>query len=151
MRSGGQGLDFLRAMSRRVRVFVILVVLLVAGVGIGVWRKVKREPPSYESAFAEYIWVEYPEGTTLKTFESYSERMDSILREREAGYLAGVTSRGDPPEVLEVELAVNLDTPGIESLIEEFKMEGLVPKGISFSAGAYPRTGLLEEDLEPVD
>ena len=87
----------------------------------------------------------------LEAFEQDGERMDSILRERKAGYLAGVTSRGDPPEVLEVELAVNLDTPGIESLIEEFKAQGLVPKGISFSAGAYPRTGLLEGDPEPVE
>lgn len=151
MPSGGQGLGWFSSMSRRVRVLVILAVLLAVGAGIGVWRKVKRDQPSYESAFAEYVWMEYPEGIMLKAFDPDGERMDSVLRERKAGYLAGVTSRGDPPEVLEVELAVNLDTPGIESLIEEFKAQGLVPKGISFSAGAYPRTGLLEGDPEPVE
>ena len=70
--------------------------------------------------------------------------MDSILRERKAGYLAGVTSRGDPPEVVEVELAVDLDALETKVLVEEFKGMDLVPKEATFESGTYPRSGLLD-------
>jgi len=70
--------------------------------------------------------------------------MDSILRERKAGYLAGFTSRGDPPEIVEVELAVDLDLEAGKRLIEEFTALGIVPKDVEISAGTYPRADLLE-------
>lgn len=133
-----------RAMNGRRRVFVILGVTLVLGLGLGVWKWVNREKPSYESVFVERIWIDYPAGNMLETADFGGDRMNSILRERKAGYLAGVTSRGDPPEVVEVELAVNLDARATKELIEEFKEMGLVPRESSFSSGTYPRAGLLD-------
>ena len=146
MRESGWRLGCHRAMNGRRRVFVILGVTMVLalGVGLGVWKWVNREQPSYESAFVEYIWIDYPAGNMLETADFGGDRMDSILRERKAGYLAGVTSRGDPPEVVEVELAVNLDARATRELVEEFKGMGLVPRESSFSSGTYPRAGLLD-------
>ena len=113
MREAGWRLGYYRVMNGRRRVFVILGVTMVValGLGFGVWKWVTREKPSYESAFVEYVWIDYPAGNMLETVDFGGDRMDSILRERKAGYLAGVTSRGDPPEVVEVELAVDLDAP----------------------------------------
>ncbi|MDP7655997.1 MAG: hypothetical protein QF706_07980, partial [Roseibacillus sp.] len=98
----------------------------------------------YESAFVEYIWIGYPPGSMLEASDFGGDRMDLILRERKAGYLAGVTSRGDPPEVVEVELAVDLDVLETKVLIEEFRGIGLVPKEATFESGTYPRSGLLD-------
>ena len=80
-------------MNGRRRVFVILGVTLVLGLGLGVWKWVNREKPSYESVFVERIWIDYPAGNMLETANFGGDRMNSILRERKAGYLAGVTSR----------------------------------------------------------
>ncbi|MCH2333008.1 MAG: hypothetical protein MK312_15935, partial [Roseibacillus sp.] len=66
-------------------------------------------------------------------------------REREAGYLAGVTSRGDPPEVVEVELAVDLDLEAGKSLVEEFKVLGVGRAEVETSGGSYPRSDLGDE------
>ena len=118
--------------------------VLILGMGFGIWKWVTREKPSYESAFVERIWIDYPAGTMLETADFGGDRMDSILRERKAGYLAGVTSRGDPPEVVEVELAVDLDESATRELMEEFKGMGLVPSESSFTSGTYPRAGLLD-------
>ena len=133
-------------MNGRRRVFVILGVTmaLILGVGFGIWKWMTREKPSYEAAFVERIWIDYPAGTMLETADFGGDRMDSILRERKAGYLAGVTSRGDPPEVVEVELAVDLDESATRELMEEFKGMGLVPSESSFTSGTYPRAGLLD-------
>jgi len=133
-------------MNGRRRVFVILGVTMVGalGLGFGVWKWVTREKPSYESAFVEYVWIDYPAGRMLEVSDFGGDRMDSILRERKAGYLAGVTSRGDPPEVVEVELAVDLDARATRELVEEFKGMGLVPKEATFESGTYPRSGLLD-------
>ena len=130
------------AMNGRRRVFVTMVLIL--GMGFGIWKWVTREKPSYESAFVERIWIDYPAGTMLETADFGGDRMDSILRERKAGYLAGVTSRGDPPEVVEVELAVDLEASATTKLVEEFKEMGLLPGESSFSSGTYPRSGLLD-------
>ncbi|MBI23810.1 MAG: hypothetical protein CMN05_09510 [Roseibacillus sp.] len=133
-------------MGGRARVFAILGVALVVilGLGFGIWKWTTREKPSYESAFVEYIWIGYPPGSMLETSDFGGDRMDLILRERKAGYLAGVTSRGDPPEVVEVELAVDLDVLETKVLIEEFRGIGLVPKEATFESGTYPRSGLLD-------
>ncbi len=135
-----------RAMGGRARVFAILGVALVVilGLGFGIWKWTTREKPSYESAFVEYIWIGYPPGSMLEASDFGGDRMDLILRERKAGYLAGVTSRGDPPEVVEVELAVDLDVLETKVLIEEFRGIGLVPKEATFESGTYPRSGLLD-------
>ena len=146
MREAGWRLGYYRVMNGRRRVFVILGVTMVValGLGFGVWKWVTREKPSYESAFVEYVWIDYPAGSMLEGSDFGGDRMDSILRERKAGYLAGVTSRGDPPEVVEVELAVDLDARATRELVEEFKGMGLVPIESSFSSGTYPRAGLLD-------
>ena len=146
MREAGWRLGYYRVMNGRRRVFVILGVTMVGalGLGFGVWKWVTREKPSYESAFVEYVWIDYPAGNMLETVDFGGDRMDSILRERKAGYLAGVTSRGDPPEVVEVELAVDLDARATKELVEEFKGMGLVPKEATFESGTYPRSGLLD-------
>ena len=69
-------------MNSRRRVFVILGVTMVLalGLGFGVWKWVNREQPSYESAFVEYIWIDYPAGNMLETADFGGDRMDSILR-----------------------------------------------------------------------
>ena len=144
MREAGWRLGCHRAMNGRRRVFVILGVTMVLGLGLGVWKWVNREKPSYESVFVERIWIDYPAGNMLETADFGGDRMNSILRERKAGYLAGVTSRGDPPEVVEVELAVDLDALATKVLVEEFKGMGLVPKEATFESGTYPRAGLLD-------
>ena len=146
MREAGWRLGYYRVMNGRRRVFVILGVTMVGalGLGFGVWKWVTREKPSYESAFVEYVWIDYPAGRMLEVSDFGGDRMDSILRERKAGYLAGVTSRGDPPEVVEVELAVDLDARATRELVEEFKGMGLVPKEATFESGTYPRSGLLD-------
>ena len=146
MREAGWRLGYYRVMNGRRRVFVILGVTMVValGLGFGVWKWVTREKPSYESAFVEYVWIDYPAGRMLEVSDFGGDRMDSILRERKAGYLAGVTSRGDPPEVVEVELAVDLDARATRELVEEFKGMGLVPKEATFESGTYPRSGLLD-------
>ncbi len=133
-------------MGGRARVFAILGVALVVILGLGfvIWKWTTREKPSYESAFVEYIWIGYPPGSMLEASDFGGDRMDLILRERKAGYLAGVTSRGDPPEVVEVELAVDLDVLETKVLIEEFRGIGLVPKEATFESGTYPRSGLLD-------
>ena len=91
-------------MSGRPRKLITLgVVLLVVGaLSFGIWKWVTRDKPSYESRFAEYIWIEYPAGQMLESGTFGGNAMDQLLREREVGYLGGVTSRGDPPEVVEV-------------------------------------------------
>ena len=151
MREAGWRLGYYRVMNGRRRVFVILGVTMVValGMGFGVWKWVTREKPSYESAFVEYVWIDYPAGSMLEGSDFGGDRMDSILRERKAGYLAGVTSRGDPPEVVEVELAVDLDARATRELVEEFKGMGLVPKEATFESGTYPRSGLLDYESLP--
>lgn len=128
----------------RVRVLLIVVSILGLAAGITVWVKSRPEGPSYESTFVEFIWLSYPGGGSLTAFRAKGEQMDSILRERKAGYLAGVTSRGDPPEIVEVELAVGLDLEAGKTLVEEFTALGIVPKDVEMSAGTYPREDLLE-------
>lgn len=108
-------------------------------VGGGIWWWVKRERPSYESGFAEYIWIAYPPGQMLEDEGFGGPKMDELLRERELGFLGGVTSKGEPPEVVEVELAVDLDALEAKALVEEFREKGWLPAGFQFEAGTYPR------------
>tara|TARA_B100001093_G_scaffold500184_1_gene550350 strand:- start:865 stop:1284 length:420 start_codon:yes stop_codon:yes gene_type:complete len=128
----------------RVRVLLIVVSILGLAAGLTVWVKTRPADPSYESTFVEFIWLAYPTGGSLTAFREKGEQMDSILRERKAGYLAGFTSRGDPPEIVEVELAVDLDLEAGKKLIEEFTALGIVPEDLEVSAGTYPREDLLE-------
>ncbi len=123
----------------RARLKILIGIVLVAAVSFGIWKYVTREKPSYESKFAEYIWIEYPPGRMLESEDFGGNRMDALLRERKVGYLGGVTSIGDPPEVLEVELAVDLEELEAKALIGELKGKGLVPQEAKFEAGTYPR------------
>lgn len=118
---------------------LLIGALLLIALGGGIWWWVKRERPSYEAGFAEYIWIEYPPGQMLNDAAFGGARMDELLRERKLGYLGGVTSKGDPPEVVEVELAVDLDALGAHALVEEFREKGWLPEGFQFEAGTYPR------------
>ena len=129
----------------RPKLLVALALLLALVAGFTLWVSGPRDSPSYESAFVEFIWLSYPAGISLASFQESGEKIDSVLREREAGYLAGVTSRGDPPEVVEVELAVDLDLEAGKSLVEEFKVLGVVPEEIETSGGSYPRSDLVDE------
>ena len=108
------------------------------------WLRSRTESPSYESTFVEFIWISYPGANLLNDFGDKGDQIDSILRERKAGYLAGITSRGDPPEIVEVELAVGLDLEAGKSLVKEFTAMGIVPEDVEISAGTYPREDLLE-------
>ena len=116
-----------------------LVAVLLLATGSGIWFWSKREVPSYESRFADYIWIEYPPGHFLEEGEQSTDSIDKLLREREQGYLGGITSRGEPPEIVEVELAVALEALAAQELMEELKERGLLPEGIKFEAGTYPR------------
>ena len=133
-------------MKRRFRAKILLTAVLglLLAVGLVLWVGGRKNNPRYESAFVEFIWLAFPPGQALDSFGEQRQSMDSILRQREVGYLAGVTSRGDPPEVVEVELAVSLDLAGGKKLVEEFTARELLPEEITMSAGVYPRKGLLE-------
>ena len=112
---------------------------MLLATGSGIWFWSKREVPSYESRFAEYIWIEYPPGHFLEDGEQFTDSIDKLLRGGEQGYIGGSTSRGDTPEMVEVELAVALDALAAQELMEELKERGLLPEGIKFEAGTYPR------------
>lgn len=124
------------------RLKLLIGIVLVAGLSFGIWKYAKREKPSYESRFAEYIWIEYPPGQLLESEGFGGDKMDVLLRGREVGYLGGVTSKGEPPEVVEVELAVDLEVLAAEALVEELRTSGLLPQDAKFEVGTYPREGL---------
>ena len=128
----------------RVRMLVFGLVILGLAAGITMWLRSGTESPSYESTFVEFIWLSYPGANLLNDFREKGDQIDSILRERKAGYLAGVTSQGDPPEIVEVELAVGLDLEAGKNLVKEFTAMGIVPEDVEMSAGTYPREDLLE-------
>ena len=133
-----------RFLRLRVLVFGVAILGLVAETTV--WLRSRTESPSYESKFVEFIWLSYPRGGLLNDFSEKGDQIDSILRERNAGYLAGITSRGDPPEIVEVELAVGLNPEEGEKLVKEFTALGIVPENVEITAGTYPRGDLLEGD-----
>ena len=117
-----------------------LVLLLLLGVVLGIWKWLAREKPRYEAAFAECIWVTFPPGYAVDGDRfGGGKRIDEILRERKVGFLGGVAGVGDPPEVVEVELTVDLDQLEARALIEELQAIGLLPKEATYQAGRYPR------------
>ena len=117
-----------------------LVLLVVLGAGLGTWKWVTRDKPRYEAAFAEYIWVAFPPGYPMNGTDFGGPKIDEILRERKMGYLGGVAGVGDPPEVVEVELAVDLNVLEAKALVEEFQEMGLLPAEATYEAGKYPRS-----------
>ena len=130
----------------RLRVLVFGVVILGLAAGTTIWLRSRTEGPSYESKFVEFIWLSYPRGGLLNDFSEKGRQIDSILRERNAGYLAGITSRGDPLEIVEVELAVGLNPDEGEKLVKEFTALEIIPENVEVTAGTYPRGDLLEGD-----
>ena len=123
----------------RISAKVILVIVALGAAGTGIWFWLQRDRPSYESGFADYIWIEFPKGQSLAEWQDDAAEIDRLLREQKVGYLSGVSSQGDPPEVREVELAVNPEFIKGESVLDDLIGRGWLPENVSFEVGTYPR------------